>query len=186
MQTDIDRHADAEAGGARMNVALTSMYGAASQRGAVMVEGRPVTAPATDAAPAAELPAEHTGARLSPELPPAFAPAHLVAAAAARALASERGQQPRDKQRALQQSRSTATGPAVTDTAVGLKAMDLSPTATHDQAELDPQAAAARQAGNASTSGAEARQARTPAAGERRVNDKKQRRRRSNETGCTP
>ena len=183
MQTDIDRHVDAEAGGARMNAALTSMYGAALQpRTAAIAE---VTPPATDAAPATEHPAEEAVAEAPPEAPPAFAPIHLVAAAAARALAAERGQQPRGKQQAAQHSRSTATGPAVTETAVGLQAMDLSPQAAGDATEPGPQTAAARQAGVTSTSGADARQEGTPAAGDRLLNNKKQRRRRSNESRCT-
>ena len=184
MQTDIDRHVDAEAGGAPMNAALTSMYGSASQRGAVIAEGQPVTPPATDAAPAADPPADRVAAGLLPELPPAFAPVHLVAAAAARALAAERGQRPQTKPRASQQSRSAAMGPAVSDTAVGLQATDLSPQPNGDAAELDPQTAATRQAGTASTSGAEARPAGTPAASNKLVNNKKLRRRKSTEPGC--
>ncbi len=182
MQTDIDRHVDAEAGGAPMNAALTCMYGSASQRGVAIAEGQPVTPPATDAAPAAEPPAEGAAAGLLPELPPAFAPVHLVAAAAARALAAERAQRPQTKQRAAQPSRSP--GPAVTETAVGLQAMDLSPQPDGNARELDPQTAAARQAGAASTSGAEARQAATPGTGNRPVNNKKLRRRKSTEAGC--
>ncbi len=183
MQTDIDRHVDAEAGGgAPMNAALTSMYGSASQRGAVITEGQPVTPPATDAAPAPEPPAESAAAGILPGLPPAFAPVHLVAAAAARALAAERGQRPQPKPRAAQQSRST--GPAVSETAVGRQAMDLSPDG--NAPGLDPQSAAARQVGAASTSGTEARPAGTPGAGNKPVNNKKLRRRKSTEAGCAP
>ena len=188
MQTDIDRHVDAEAGGAPMNAALTSMYGSASQRGAVIAEGQSVNPPATDAAPAVEIPAERVAAELLPELPPAFAPVHLVAAAAARALAAERGQRPQTKPRPAQQSCSAATVPAVSETAVGLQAMDLSPQPDGDAPpELDdPQTPAARQAGAVSTSGAATRPAGTPGAGNKVVNNKKLRRRKSTEPGCAP
>ena len=184
MQTDIDRHVDAEAGGAHMNAALTDMYSTPLRHGGSVAEGQPVSPPITDAAPAGE-PAPAAADSTAPAAePPAFAPAHMVASAAARALAAERERRQPRGERPAQQSRSTTTGAAVVHTAVELQAMDLSPDANGASDELDVQTPAAGQTGAASASGGKAREGRAAATSDRQVNNKKQRRRKNSEPRC--
>ena len=99
MQTDVDKHVDGEAGSqegilrpGHMNSTLLNMYGVPPT---TTSEAEQACPPSTDAAPAA--PPSTAGGTVEEDVPgmPAFAPLHVVAAAAARAMAAEKARMKR-------------------------------------------------------------------------------------------